>query len=46
MPFGVYSSGIPPLRSPARKIASNRVLLTAVFKIFRIFVRRHDPIDP
>src|SRR5882724_1648604 len=28
MPFGVYSSGIPPLRRPARKIASNRVWLT------------------
>ena len=25
MPFGRYSSGIPPLRTPARKIASNRV---------------------
>jgi hypothetical protein len=32
------------VRRPARKIASNRVWLTAVFKIFRIFVRRrHDP---
>jgi adenylate cyclase len=29
MPFGVYSSGIPPLRRPARKLALNRVWLTS-----------------
>jgi hypothetical protein len=36
MPFGVYSSGIPPLRRPARKLALNRVWLTVTIGEGRI----------